>query len=541
MVDTEYAIDKKIGSGSFGDVFIGIDKKTGEKVAIKRVKKQVLYQYGDYLINAFWKELDSMQKCNCENSVRLIKFFETNKHLNIIMELCDTDLSIYLNNHMKPFSTEEVRQTFLQLNNVFKIMNQNNIIHRDLKLGNVLIKYAENTNLKFIPKLSDYGFSKDLNDHQYTQTHLGTPATMAPEIMMDQQYNEKCDLWGIGIMMYQLHFKELPYTGFNEKQILNKIRLNCPRKQPNDPQFRDLLNKLLIMDPQRRISWEDYFNHPFFKGNNNNNEKQNIENSRYIKISDFNIGFNCDKDLFQCYIAKDTQNNNNQVLIKSFKDEFINNNNQLFSEEICLFKAFNGNQNVLKLNNIYKEKNRTLLVFDYTNFGLLYNYHKTNEFSEKEIKKLNKILYENIFVFNECNFLPFIFISIYTFGINSKGEPIIFDFGLHKLLLTKEEISTYFISNESEANDMNNKNRIKTNVLNYGIVLLKLFCGNNFGLKGKEIVLPQNKIISDVFNNFISKCLYRNINKRYSWLQLGEDEFILDDNVQMSNIVGSNA
>ena len=539
MIDTQYIIENKIGSGSFGDVFIGMDKNTGEKVAIKRVKKQILYQYGNYLINAFWKEIDSMTKCNCENSVKLIKNFETTNNLNIVMELCDTDLLVYLNKRMEPFSTDEVREIFQQLNNVFKIMNKNNIIHRDLKLGNILIKYAENTKLKFIPKLSDYGFSKDLNNHSYTQTHLGTPATMAPEIMMEHQYNEKCDLWGIGIMMYQLHFKELPYQGFNEKAILNKIKFNSPRKQPNDPQFRDLLNRLLVMEPEKRISWDDYYNHPFFKTNNNNNE-QNNENSRYIKISDFNFGFNCDKDLFQCYIAKDIQNKNNEVLVKSYKDEFVQNNNQLFSEEFSLFKAFSGNQNVLKLINIYKEKNRTNLIFEYSNFEMLCNYSRKKEFSEKEIKKMNKILYDNIFVFNECNFLPFIFISIYSFGIDTKGNPVIVDFGFHKLLLSKEEISTYFISNESEINNLN-KNIIKTNVMNYGIVLLKLYCGNNFGVKGKEIILPQNKILSDVFNTFISKCLYRNINKRYSWLQLGEDDFILEDNIQMSNIIGSNA
>ena len=540
----EYTKGKCIGKGSFGDVYSGMVKSTGEKIAIKRIQKKVLYQYGDYLINAFWKEIDCMKKCECENSVKLIKNFETSQNFNIIMELCDSDLSIYLNKKPEPFSVNEIREIFQQLNTVFKLMNKNNIIHRDLKLGNILIKYTDKNNLKFIPKLSDYGFSKDLNTCDYTKTHLGTPATMAPEIMMEQKYNEQCDLWSIGIMMYQLHFKELPYIGFNEKEILYKIQNNTLIKQPKDPKFRDLLNKLLVMDPLKRISWNDYYKHPFFDDVENLNINKEVKmknNKRYIKISDFNVGFNCNKELYDCYIAKDTKNKDKKVLIKSFKDDFIisdkNNNNELFSEEISLFKAFNGNENILKLINIDKEEKRINLIFEYNHCEILSNYAKKNPFSEKDIKKLNKSLYD-IFIFNECNYLPFIFISLYSFGINKDGNPIIFDFGLHKLFLDEEEIKSYYLSNEQEINNYN-KNRIKTNVMNYGITLLKLFCGNNLSIKNKEIILPPNIVLSDIFNNFISKCLYRDIKKRYTWLQLGDNEFILENTVGFSNIIGN--
>ena len=532
MTDKDYEIIKKIGSGTFGDVFSGKDKITGQNLAIKRVKKSILYQYGDYLINAFWKELDSMRKCNCENSVKLIKYFETKNNYNIVMELCDSDLLNFSMNR-NPFSVDEVRETFIQLNKVFKIMHKNNIVHRDLKLGNILIKYTDSSKNKFIPKLSDYGFSKDLNNSNYTATHLGTPATMAPEIMMNQPYNDKSDLWSIGVMMYQLHYKEIPYPGFNEKAILDKICHNCPRKHPNDMQFRDLLNRLLVMNPNQRISWNDYFNHPFFQ----RNDPQNKE-IRYTKISDFNLGFNVDKNMFECFIAKDNSKNKN-VLIKSYSNELINNNNQLFSDELALFQSFKGNQSVLKLIDLYKENNRTNLVFEYIECQSLLNYAKNNEITEKGLKQFNKILYDNIFIFNECNFLPFIFISIHSFCIDNKGNPIVFDFGMHKLFISNEELSSYFLSNLSEVNNFN-KNRIKTNVMNYGIVLLKLFCGNTLKIKGKEIILPQNKILSDTFNGFISKCLRRNINNRSSWLELGDDSFILDDNIQISNIIGNN-
>ncbi len=96
MTQTEFQVEKLIGNGSFGEVYIPTSKITKEKVAIKRVKKQNLKKYGNYLANAFWKEIDNMKQCNCTNSVKLIKTFETTNNYNIVMELCDSDLLCYL-------------------------------------------------------------------------------------------------------------------------------------------------------------------------------------------------------------------------------------------------------------------------------------------------------------------------------------------------------------------------------------------------------------------------------------------------------------
>ena len=535
---SEIILEKKIGSGSFGEVFSGHMRTSGEKIAVKRVKKKILYQYGDYLVNAFWKEINSMKLCECENSVRLIQNLETENNYNIVMELCDIDLLCYLNQSPIPFPVEEVRDIFLKLNNVFRIMQRNNIIHRDLKLGNILLKFTDKSHKKFIPKLSDYGFSKDLNNNNYTATHLGTPATMAPEIMMNLPYNEKSDLWSIGAMMYQLHFKEIPYPGFSEQQILRRIQTNYQRKQPADPNFRDLLNRLFVVDPKKRISWEEYFNHPFFKVDNNKQKNQ----GQYEKISDVDFGYNYnikEKDLFYCYIAKDNKIGK-KVLIKSYREDLMEKNNQLFSEEIALFKAFKGNQSVLSLINMTKENHRVNMIFEYVEAEPLMKFIQNKVIKEKHIKKFNKILYDDVFIFNECNFLPFIFISMHNFLVNKDFVPKIFDFGLHKLLIPQEEFTSYYLPDTSEINIMN-QNRIKTNVMNYGITLLKLFSGNKLELKGKEIVLPEDKIMSEDFSNFMSKCLSRNIRKRFTWFQLGSYNFILDNNVELSNIVGNKA
>ena len=533
-------MDKKIGHGTFGDIYSAILIKKGVKVAIKRVNKRKMAKYGTYLEQAFYKELECMQKCSCENSVRYYKKFETENNHNIIMELCDGDLSTELSKRSEGFNTEEVKFIMSQLNNAFKKLNENHIIHRDLKLGNILIKYTDETKKKFIPKLCDYGFSKELNNTN-TETHLGTPATMAPEIMKSQKYDSKADLWSVGVILYQLHFKGLPYMGATEETILKKIQNKTPYKEPEDPKLKDLIHKLLVEDPQKRLSWEEYFNHPFFateennsSTNTNNTNTNAIKNKRYTFIKDYDIGFK--SDLYKCYIALDQKHNKN-VLIKSYNKDYIKSHDVYFNTEYELSKAYKGNPNIIQLINVFNDDvdNTKNLVYDYIESEILSSYITHHDFTEEEIQKMNKSLFENIFNFNECNFKSFIFVSIYSFAITKEGKPILFDFGLCRLFLPTDELFSYFIPNKNEIG--NTINPTKTNVMNYGITLLKCFFGNNLKIKIDNITfdLPKNKIMSNTFCNFLSQCLYRDINKRSSWYALYNHSFIKEINKDNDN------
>lgn len=275
LLKDQYKILKEIGSGSFGKVYMVEDSKTKQRYAIKKINKKDLEE-NEYLHQAFWKELDVMRRCECENSVKLIEHFLSSNCYNIVMELCDTDLEIVLNKRTQGFCEEDVRVLLKQLNNVFSIMEKENIIHRDLKLRNIMVIFnkSSDSSLNFNVKLSDFGFSKVMDD-DITRTKLGTPATMAPEILMNKNYTKKADMWSIGIITYQLLFKMLPFRARNEKELLNNILNNKGIKIPegykiSDTLF-DLLKNLLQIDPKDRLSWKEYFEHPFF-----NEQLQNI-------------------------------------------------------------------------------------------------------------------------------------------------------------------------------------------------------------------------------------------------------------------------
>ena len=253
-----------------------------ENVAVKKIKKDQLKEdikenlvvdeitEEDFKeeIQKFNRELDIMQKCHCENSVEIYDYFDKENEFIIIMELCDNNLFKELAKTKNGFNVEQIKDILKQLNNVFKIMNENKIAHRDIKLHNILVKYLNDEQTKFKVLLSDYGVSSQLSSMSGKyKTHAGTQIIMAPEILNGEEYTNKCDLWSLGVNIYQLYTKKPPYSGKFDKVILKQIEKlgQSVLDVIKDDKLKDLLSKLLIEDPDKRISWEEYFKHDFFK------------------------------------------------------------------------------------------------------------------------------------------------------------------------------------------------------------------------------------------------------------------------------------
>jgi len=248
-----------------------------KKIFKDKIKKQMKYKKKSAItekdfkteIQKFNKEIKNMEICQCENSVKIYDFFDTEKEFAIIMELCDKNLFDILLERERGLNAEEIKCILLQLNNAFKLMNKNKIIHRDIKTNNILVKYLNEEKTKYKVLLCDYGISKQLASMTRNyMSHVGTHCYTAPEILNDEIYNYKCDLWSLGITIYQMYTRELPYEAPSEKGILNQIdeKGKTVLNVIEDGKLKNLLMKLLEKDQNKRISWEDYFKDPFFEG-----------------------------------------------------------------------------------------------------------------------------------------------------------------------------------------------------------------------------------------------------------------------------------
>ena len=169
----------KIGYGTYGTVYRATDNRNGLYVSIKEIIREKFKKEKEILKN----EVDIMEKMKNENSVNIKEVIESNDYYYIVMEYCEYNLEEYINQKRQtPLSINEIKEVLNQLNNTFKLMQKEKIIHRDLKLSNILICLDKLD--KNIIKLLYYSYSKIMTIQ--SMSFAGTPLTMAHEFLRDE-------------------------------------------------------------------------------------------------------------------------------------------------------------------------------------------------------------------------------------------------------------------------------------------------------------------------------------------------------------------
>ena len=137
------------------------------------------------------------------------------------------------------------------------MLDAKNVLHRDLKLQNILIHQNK-------VKLADFGFSRLLDETEFAKTILGSPLNMAPEILEAVPYTSKADIWSLGVCFYQLLFGRFPYVGSDLNDLYWNIKkgdLEFPEEVSISSEAKDIIQRMLIADPENRISWFEIFSH----------------------------------------------------------------------------------------------------------------------------------------------------------------------------------------------------------------------------------------------------------------------------------------
>ena len=251
----DYTLEKKrIGKGSFSTVYKGIHNCTGKVYAIKEISFDI-----NKSKNNIKREINVMKKLNHDNIVKLHNVIIDTKYNNLYLVLDYYplgDLAKFLN---KRCLKEIYCQKYvLQLSNGLKYLLENKIIHRDLKPQNILVTETYNI------KITDFGFARYFDSDIMIQTMCGSPIYMAPEIMMHKKYNNKSDLWSVGIIMFEMLTGHPPFRSRNIIDLINSIKkkkIELPKNITLSKNGQDLLFGFLKVNPDERISWNMFFNH----------------------------------------------------------------------------------------------------------------------------------------------------------------------------------------------------------------------------------------------------------------------------------------
>ena len=252
-----------LGQGNFSEVWRVQNVKTKDFYAMKIINNDQI-QKQPKVLDLLESEIHILKSLNNENVVKLYdNFFEDNRHY-LLMEFCNgVDFERYVKSKPKKTISEDEAIIFLkQMTNGFKALQKQKAMHRDFKLANVLIHEG-------VFKIGDLGFSKQA---ETAKTALGTALYMAPEVMKFQRYNNKIDLWSLGICLYEMLMGTVPFKGSNEKELLtkmmlNRIDFNVNGKETVSSEFQDLIKRMLAPNPLKRIDWNDVYNHKILRPN----------------------------------------------------------------------------------------------------------------------------------------------------------------------------------------------------------------------------------------------------------------------------------
>ena len=258
---TDFDILKELGNGSFGRVFLTRHKKTKVKYAIKAIDKQNRTNIEEKPY--FRRELEVMYKIHHPNVVKLFGHFEDNKYCYFIMEYISKGnvYNLLTLDKTKQLSTKVVATIMKDVISAAYFLHNMDppIIHRDIKPENVLLHEG------FIAKLTDFGWSNYIQEDKERKTVCGTPIYLAPEIIKETGHDERVDIWCIGVLLFELITGKVPFQGNDIETLKNNIlhlKINWPKEM--DPNAKDLISKILKLDPDERLTLEEIIQHEFF-------------------------------------------------------------------------------------------------------------------------------------------------------------------------------------------------------------------------------------------------------------------------------------
>lgn len=253
VITVNWKIGKFLGKGAYGNVYVISDGK--KEYAGKIIKKSKISM--EQKVN----EIKIHETLNNQNIVNLIDEFETPDYFVIILDNCEHGDMKHLIKARRRLTETEVKYYALNILKGIEYLHSQNIIHRDIKLANVLL-----CGNKLTPKITDFGLAKLLVNGNCVKQVAGTPNYIAPEVIDKKCYSYSVDIWSYGVLVYALLFGKPAFETNDIKTTYYRIRHGIYYFKPDinvSDYAKDFIKLILVVNPDKRATIEQLKNHPF--------------------------------------------------------------------------------------------------------------------------------------------------------------------------------------------------------------------------------------------------------------------------------------
>ena len=366
-IEDNYKIISKLGKGSFGSVFKVQNIKTNEIRALKVIKKtSIIYQDDDH---KFLKEIEILIKLEHPNIIKIYEYYTDDINFYLITDyISNGELYNYVYK-AKSFNERQTQYIMKQVLCAVNYLHLNNIAHRDIKLENILVEQEITSNDEQLlnVKLIDFGTSnyvKTENTNYFT-VKVGSPFYMAPEVL-NKKYNNKCDIWSCGVIMFMLLRGHPPFKGENQEELFKSIQndiINYNEMTELSELAKELMSKMLERNVDLRYSADECLKHKWMKIYNEKSEvmKTEVVTSALNNISNYHATEKL-QQATMAYIVHFISFNKEVEDLKTVFNEFDKNKDGLLSfEEIDhAFTRYCTNKGLQN----FTQKNKLIQILD---------------------------------------------------------------------------------------------------------------------------------------------------------------------------------
>ena len=352
MVVEDYILKKCIGKGSFGEVYYTVKEGTGEEFATKKMSKELVLQ--EKVKKYFNNEIFILKNVNHKNIIKLYDIKQTTNNFYLVTEYCNggslnSTLETYIKTNGKPFSQEIVQHLMRQIVDALYYLHTGKILHRDLKLDNILLKYSKeedkNNLMKAEVKIIDFGFARYLEKNNLAQSLLGSPINMDPKILEKMKkvkngngnsfgYDEKADIWSLGTLCYEMLIGSPAFNATSYDELLSKLDkgdFKIPSKCTLSLEAISFLNSMLKYDSKMRSDISELKRHKFLTGNVKDFKPVNLEKLESINLKDNNnniiLNIKENQSIWSLFKSKIDMNKvSNEGMVDSSEDATNNSN-----------------------------------------------------------------------------------------------------------------------------------------------------------------------------------------------------------------------